>query len=91
MCVTISTSTSFLHHPHSVSFQVVRVKDRTLGLIRLSFMLLIAVYIVVKVLILDKGYNSHDIPIGAVRTSLKKDPDDVRYSAPSSLSCSLFV
>lgn len=47
------------------------MKDRYLGLLRLTLIAAIFIYIVIKVLLLDKGYNKHEIPMGTVRSSLQ--------------------
>jgi len=52
--------------------KIVRVKDRYLGLLRLTLLVIIAIYIVIKVLVIDEGYNISDTPIGSVRISLMK-------------------
>lgn len=54
--------------------KIVKVKDRYLGLLRYSIMTLIFVYIVVYVIILNKGYYATDTPVGAIELSLEK-PD----------------
>lgn len=50
--------------------QVVRVKDRVLGILRLCFMVAILLYVFVKVIFIDQGYNAHDTPIGTATTTL---------------------
>jgi len=60
--------------------QIVKVKDRYLGLLRLALMLAIALYIVVKVIILDKVYNKHEVPVGSVRTTLKMPSKVITYA-----------
>jgi hypothetical protein len=49
----------------------VRVKDRYLGMLRLLLILGIGIYIIINVLIVNKGYNATEIPVGTVRSSLK--------------------
>lgn len=46
------------------------MRDRYLGILRLVLVLLIAAYVLVKVLLIDKAYNATEIPIGTVRSSL---------------------
>jgi hypothetical protein len=53
------------------TFKVVRVKDKYLGAIRLVLMSIIVLYIIVKVLLMDKGYVVHDTPTGTTRISLQ--------------------
>ena len=58
--------------------KVVKVKDRYLGLLRLSILFIIFGYIVGYVIIYNKGYYATDVPVGAIELSLKK-PDGWMY------------
>jgi hypothetical protein len=62
------------------TFRVVRIRDRYLGFLRFILMLLIFVYIVIKVLVIDKGYRIHDTPIGFVRTSIMMPAGGVDFT-----------
>lgn len=57
------------------TFKVVRVRDKYLGLLRYTLTFMILIYIVVKVLVLDKSYYIHDSPGGSVRISLEAPKD----------------
>jgi len=52
--------------------KIVRVKDRYLGLLRFVLLVMVACYILIKVLYIDEGYNISDVPVGTVRVSLMK-------------------
>lgn len=56
---------------------MVRVRDRTLGILNYSLTLLIFAYIAVKVLYIDAGYYAHDSPIGSARITLKMPSDGI--------------
>ncbi|KAM9996721.1 hypothetical protein ACTFIZ_001669 [Dictyostelium cf. discoideum] len=51
--------------------KIVRIRDRRLGILHLSFLVGIIAYIVVYSAIIKKGYLFTEVPIGSVRTSLK--------------------
>ncbi|KAN0053164.1 hypothetical protein ACTA71_006688 [Dictyostelium dimigraforme] len=51
--------------------KIVRIRDRRLGILHLTFLVGIIAYIVVYSAIIKKGYLFTEVPIGSVRTSLK--------------------
>ncbi|EGG18204.1 P2X receptor [Cavenderia fasciculata] len=61
--------------------KVVRIRDRRLGILHLTFLLGIFVYVVVVSIFMNKGYLEVEIPIGSIRTSLKP-PVNYTYPLP---------
>ncbi|KAF2071100.1 hypothetical protein CYY_007586 [Polysphondylium violaceum] len=52
--------------------KVVRIRDRRLGILHITFMASIVIYIVIYSIILNKGYLNLETPVGSIRASLLK-------------------
>ncbi|KYR01672.1 P2X receptor [Tieghemostelium lacteum] len=62
--------------------KVVKIRDARLGILHLSFMVGIILYIVVFQIFLQKGYLEIETPLGSIRTSLMAPsvyPSDLHY------------